>query len=239
MPKKTQTATPATKKKPTKLEIANPSAEIFLALIHGANRPISGPEIKKLYKQAGHDPANSEHWGSLRDKIKLHPCIRITGAGNSLRFAWTEPIPPGEALARLTEQPNEPRFLREAWRDVVAAALAEPQGDVNPTLRRAQERQAKIDVVRAVAELAIEVEEIAHNGADSQQIVKRARTAAALRNLVPIGVAGEDTRFDPAIHKLQFGDPKPGIPVFIMKPGYTWLYGDDTIVIEHALVATA
>ncbi|HCU51844.1 MAG TPA: hypothetical protein DGG94_18930, partial [Micromonosporaceae bacterium] len=121
-----------------------------------------------------------------------------------------------------------------------APELAAPQsGGPNPTLRAAQERQAKINVVRAVAELAIEVEEIAHNGADSEQIVKRLRNAAALRDLTPIGNAGEDTRFDPAVHKLQFGNPKPGIPVFVVKPGYTWRYADDVTVIEYALVATA
>lgn len=214
--------------------------EALIAAIRDAGGPLRGSEIHEAIRAAGQPESTWKRWGSsLADWIMLHPQIRATGSRAAKRYEWTEPIAAQAALERLAQRVKAPEWLREAWRDVAVAGLSAAETGVNPTLRAAQERQAKINVVRAVAELAIEVEEIAYNGADSQQIVKRVRNAAALRHLTPIGVAGEETQFDPAVHKLQFGDPKPGIPVFIMKPGYAWRNGDEEIVLEHALVATA
>lgn len=208
--------------------------EALIAAIRDAGQPISGGDLHKAIRAAGQPESTWRSWNSsLSSWIVLHPQITTVGSGAAKRYQWTEQIAAAAALDLLARRPKAPEWLREAWREVVAAALP------NPILRAAQERQAKINVVRAVAELAIEVEEIAHNGADSEQIVKRMRNAAALRDLTPIGNAGEDTRFDPAMHKLQFGNPKPGIPVFVMKPGYTWRYGDEVAVVEYALVATA
>jgi hypothetical protein len=126
--------------------------------------------------------------------------------------------------------------LREAWHEVAVAGL---KPGINPKLRAAQELQCRIGAARAAAELAIEVEEIAHNGADPEQIVKRVRNALAHKDLTPIGAAGEDTGFDPARHRMQAGDPRPGTPVFILRPGYFWRHGNELMIIEHALVAKA
>jgi hypothetical protein len=217
---------------------AGTAHEAFLASIRDAGRPISGTDLHKAIRAAGQPESTWTKWrSSLGDWIVLHPRVGVVGSGGAKRYQWTEPITAQTALERLTQRVKAPEWLREAWSEAVADGLS-AAGGVNPALRAAQERQAKINVVRGVAELAIEVEEIAHNGADSEQIVKRVRNAAALRDLTPIGVAGEDTVFDPAVHKLQFGEPKPGIPVFVLKPGYIWRYGDEVVVVERALVAT-
>jgi len=110
--------------------------------------------------------------------------------------------------------------------------------DTSPKLRIAKERQDKINAVRPLAAAVAEIEQIAHDGATVEQLVKRLRNLAAMQDLVPIGAAGEKAIFDPALHRLQWGDPKPGIPVFVIKPGYAFRYRDEVIVIDHALVAT-
>lgn len=212
--------------------------EALIDAIREADRPLKGSEVHEAIRAAGQPESTWKSWGSsLGDWIVLHPRISTTGSGAAKRYQWTAAISAEAALELLTRRVKAPEWLRAAWSEVVSAALSGPS--TSPALRTAQERQAKMSVVHAVAELAIEVEEVAHNGADGEQIVKRVRNFAAIRHLTPIGAAGEDTRFDPAVHKLQFGNPKPGIPVFVMKPGYTWRYGDSVEVIEHALVATA
>lgn len=226
--------------------------EALIAVIRDAGTSLKGTEVHAGIKALGQPESTWKAWGSsLRDWIILHPRVKTTGAGGSLRYTWGDPMPAKDALDLLAKRPKAPEWLREAWREVVAdtlsgsdvsSATAEPShsdSGVNPTLRRAQERQAKINVARAVAELAIDIEEFAHNGADPQEIIERVRSSAAMRDLTPIEVAGKDSHFDPAIHKLQFGDPKPGRPVFVMKPGYSYRYDDEVIVIEQALVATA
>lgn len=215
--------------------------EALLAAIRDAGAPVKGTEVHAALKAAGQPESTWKAWSnSLKGWVTLHPQVKTTGSGASLRYGWGEPIPAKDALDLLARRPKAPEWLREAWREVVAEALSDQGSEVvNPTLRRAQDRQAKINAVRPVAELAIDVEEFAHNGADSEQIVKRVRSTAALRDLTPIEVAGKDTHFDSAIHKLQFGDPKPGTKVFVLKPGYSFRYGNEVIVIEHALVAMA
>jgi hypothetical protein len=220
--------------------------DAFIAAIRDAGRPIGGRELHRAIREAGQPESSWRAWASgLKDLIVLHPRIRVTGKGASKRYRWAAPVSAEEALSRLSQRVKAPKWLREAWREVVSAALARKRSAakagsvVNRRLRQAQELQAGIGAARAAAEVAIEVEEIAHNGADPAQIVKRVRNALARKDLTPIGAAGEDTAFDPGVHRLDFGDPRPGTPVFILRPGYHWRRDGEVMVIEHALVVKA
>lgn len=217
--------------------------DAFIAAIRDAGRPIGGRELRRAIHEAGQPESTWRAWASgLKDLIVLHPRVKVTGKGASKRYRWAAPVSAEEALSRLTQRVKAPKWLREAWREVVSAGLARKRSataGVNRKLRQAQELQAGIGAARAAAEVAIEVEEIAHNGADPAQIVKRVRNALARKDLTPIGAAGEDTAFDPAVHRLDFGDPRRGTPVFILRPGYHWRRGDEVMVIEPALVVKA
>ncbi|MGI5243252.1 hypothetical protein [Dactylosporangium sp. CA-139066] len=103
-------------------------------------------------------------------------------------------------------------------------------------LRAAQERQVRIDVVRAMADLAAEVEELAADHAGSDVLVDRVRAIAAGSGLEPIGVAGADTAFDPAVHKPIAGRPAPGSQVSVIRPGYRWRTADDVVLMSKASV---
>jgi len=215
--------------------------DVLIAAIREAGGPIGGRELHRAIREAGQPESTWKAWASgLKDWIVLHPRVRVTGSGPAKRYRWGRPCSARTALARLMQRVKAPQWLREAWHEVIAAALTGPRrAGVNPKLRAAQEMQARIGVARAAAELAIEVEEIAHNGADGEQIVKRVRNALAHKDLTPIGAAGEDTVFDPARHRIEAGEPKRGTPVFILRPGYLWRYGNEVMIIEHALVAKA
>ena len=214
--------------------------DALIGAIREAGGPIGGRELHRAIREAGQPESTWEAWGTgLHKWIALHPRVKVTGTGAAKRYRWAKPVNVKAALGHLTQRVNAPKWLREAWYEVVAAGLKPAKIGVSPKLRAAQERQARIDAVRAAAELAIEVEEIAHNGADPGQIVKRVRNALAHKDLTPIGAAGEDTVFDPAKHRIEAGNPRKGTPVFILKPGYIWRYGNEVMIIEHALVAKA
>jgi len=214
--------------------------DALIAAIREAGGPIGGRELHRAIREAGQPESTWELWrAGLKDWIVLHPHVRVTGTGAAKRYRWGKPVSAKTALTHLAQRVKAPQWLREAWREVVAAGLKATGIGISPKLRAAQERQARIGAVRAVAELAIEVEEIAHNGADGGQIVKRIRNALAHKDLIPIGAAGQDTVFDPALHRIEVGDPKKGAPVFILRPGYSWRYRNEVMIIEHALVAKA
>ncbi|MET7419737.1 hypothetical protein [Dactylosporangium sp. NPDC005555] len=103
-------------------------------------------------------------------------------------------------------------------------------------LRSAQERQIRIDVVRSLAELAAEVEELAADSTGPDVLIDRVRAMVAAHGLEPIGAAGADAAFDPAAHKPIAGRPAPGSQVTVLRPGYRWRTLDDVLVIGKALV---
>ncbi|GGM27795.1 hypothetical protein GCM10007977_031350 [Dactylosporangium sucinum] len=103
-------------------------------------------------------------------------------------------------------------------------------------LRSAQERQIRIDVVRALADLAAEVEELAADRTGPGVLADRVRAMVAANGLEPIGAAGADAPFDPALHKPIAGRPAPGTQVTIIRPGYRWRAHDDVVLMSKAQV---
>ncbi|MFD6731082.1 hypothetical protein ACFWDZ_08265 [Micromonospora aurantiaca] len=106
-------------------------------------------------------------------------------------------------------------------------------------MRASQERQVRIDVVRTLADLAAEVEELAANQTAPELLVERVRSLVAAQALEPIGVAGTETSFDPSLHKPVFGSPDLGAKVSVLRPGYRWRSSGEDIRMHKALVTTA
>ncbi len=104
------------------------------------------------------------------------------------------------------------------------------------SFRAAQDRQLKIDSIRTLAEMAIEVEELAANGAEPDVIIERVRTLAEISELEPIGQVGQPTTYDPARHRPLAGQPDAGSEVSVVRPGYTWHADDDDVLLEKAIV---
>ena len=83
-------------------------------------------------------------------------------------------------------------------------------------------RQAEIDAIRALAELAIEVEELVFNEASARAVVNRVRARTKLAQLEPIERAGAQTTFNRARHTPIGRDIADGTLVVVVRPGYVW-----------------
>lgn len=106
------------------------------------------------------------------------------------------------------------------------------------SLRSAQDRQIQIDVIRSLAELAAEVEELAADGAEAEVLIERTRALVMAQVLEPIGSAGQKLSFDPTVHDPIVGGPASGTDVTVIRPGYRWRPPGEDVLIAKALVTT-
>jgi hypothetical protein len=185
-------------------------AAAFLDIIYHAGAPIRFEQIRDVLVAAG-AMANAvqARWRPLVPLLKDHPYVRVV---RRLSYQWAaEPIDATEALRRLHQRAltRSPAWLIEALVDVIAPALLEQPG-AGQRLRQAQARQWRIDMMRAVAELAIAVEELVHQQADPAGIVAQVRHVASAHQLEPIGTAGAQVSYDPAQHIALIGQPAVG-----------------------------
>ncbi|WP_189243058.1 hypothetical protein [Planobispora rosea] len=104
------------------------------------------------------------------------------------------------------------------------------------TRQERRERQLKIDAMRALAELAAEIEELTARDVSFDTLISRVRGLATCHRLTAIGSAGADAGFDPKRHQMICGNAEPGTAVVIHRPGYTWRHADEEIVLSKALV---
>jgi hypothetical protein len=136
--------------------------------------------------------------------------------------------PGGEDVARKLSLLREENVRLEAMlRDTYRQQVS---------VRAGQDRQLKIDTIRQLAALAIEVEELAANGAEAEILIERVRALAEINDLSPIGAAGETTAFDPARHQPLVGFPAAGDTVSVVRPGYTWHADNEDLLLEKAIV---
>jgi hypothetical protein len=104
------------------------------------------------------------------------------------------------------------------------------------SVRAAQDRQLQIDIIRALADLAAEVEEIATN-LEPEVLVERVRARVAAQALEPIGLAGAMVSFDPVQHDPIVGAPLAAAEVMVIRPGYRWHTTGGETLINKALIA--
>jgi len=211
-------------------------AAVFLDVLRNAGEPLTAKRAKDTLVERGLPEASvSKQWGAFqREIVKFHPHVTRP---SSLKYAWREtPVPADEALTRLldllkTTSRSKGR-LRDELATLVHDGLKDAGGDDETKIRAAQERQAEIDVLRAFAELAGEVEELAYNSGDPDVIVERVQTRVAGHSLTQIGRSGDDAPFDPEVHKPIGSRPGDGATVRIVRPGYR----NGTVLLQRALV---
>ncbi len=116
--------------------------------------------------------------------------------------------------------------------------LLRQQHERSVGMRAAQERQMQIDAVRALADLAAEVEELAVSGATPEVLVERVRVLVSDQELEAIGQAGAESSFDSEVHEPLVGAPQAGETVTVLRPGYRWRSQEETLL-SRALVSLA
>lgn len=102
-------------------------------------------------------------------------------------------------------------------------------------LRASNERQAKIDSVRTLAQLAVTVESSAGR-LSADQLLARVLAALGRQGIERLGAPGEVVSFEPAAHDQGLTELVPGTPVIVSRSGYTWRQGEDAVVLVKAVV---
>ncbi|MFE9923813.1 hypothetical protein ACFYQA_20190 [Streptomyces sp. NPDC005774] len=107
---------------------------------------------------------------------------------------------------------------------------------------QAQLRQARIDTLRVLAAVLAEVaDQAVHEGEETgpaNALYRRALARSAAAGVVDVGVLGEETDYDPVLHRAPGG---PAARVVVERPGYAWQgpREPEPIVLEQAIVRRA
>jgi hypothetical protein len=180
-----------------------------LRVVRGAPARLTAAEVKAALRAGGVAPAALEKgpWGRLQQRLRGDERI-VVEPGYRYRYA------------------ANPKTLKEP-----DSKKAEPSPD------GARHRQTRLDGVRALAELASEVEELSVNEASARAMIHRVRGRVGLSGLAAIERAGESTTFDRRRHQ-PIGPPiRDGAPVMVVRPGYAWRDGDEEVLVLRAVVA--
>jgi molecular chaperone GrpE (heat shock protein) len=106
----------------------------------------------------------------------------------------------------------------------------------NADAGEAQLRQAKLDVLRSLANLASHV--LGSQAAqEDPSLSQRVEFTLRREGLSIIGSSGESVPYDPALHDAQGQHVNPGSPVSVGRGGYTYDAGNETVVLAKALVS--
>lgn len=214
--------------------------ESVLRILQDAGEPLSAAEVKKALQAAGVAKAEADKaWPALQKRIKSHEEVATEGT----RYRWVGEPPaapdPLEALDRLLNGEMS-AAEKAALAAVIRTALSVPDSpaDVAPPEDddAKRQRQAQIDAVRQLAELASEVEELLANETEPPVMIRQIRAWVKRSGLDPVGQAGEETTFDRTQHQPIMGRIRDGAPVIVVRPGYTWKTREEDVLLGKAVV---
>jgi hypothetical protein len=231
---------------------ADDPCEAVLNILRAAGTPLGAGEIKAALVTAGVAKADADkHWAAVQKSLKESPQVVV----DSRLYRWSEqPTIAATQALDLLGQSQLPAARRAALIDVVRAALgsaaatggvvSDQSGSVSdefgPPLddREAQARlrQAEVDGLRALSELAAEVEELVANEVDPAVLIRRVRARVRRSGLEAIDRAGEQTTFDRRIHTPIDGPIRDGARVNVVRPGYVWAQSGTDLLIGKAVV---
>ncbi len=199
---------------------------LFLSLPAELAEQLPIPAVANAFRRVSrHDPI-AAGWA---EALSGHE--QLVAARNELQRAREEAE---TATALMTEAERRAQELSERCTRL-ERELHETQTSV---LRRraSQDRQLQIDVMRALADLAAEVEELSARSVSSETMISRIHGLTSAYKMTPIGTIHEKSVFDPRRHKAIAGDPEPGEEVIIRRPGYVWSSSTEEVVLHKALV---
>jgi hypothetical protein len=172
----------------------------------------------------------------------------------AMENATANPVELAEAKSRAADAERRILELQRRIDELLAAApapvadpgpVAEPAGDAHAQYERAErrrlarERQARIDAMSTVAELAAEVEELTAKQAAPEVLLEHTRALTGGRGLEAIGRAGQEIPYEEAHHEPVGEFPNDGEPVTVIRPGYLWHAPGEAVLISKALVTRA
>jgi hypothetical protein len=199
--------------------------DAVLHVLQQAGRPLTAGQVKQALQADGLTAADADAaWRRSQKRLSAHEHIVVD---HEHRYEWSaQPLVPDpeRALDRLAQG-----GLTAAQRSRLAAVVRDGLGG-------GTEPHATIPMVRALAELAIEVEELTVNQASSRAMIHRVRAQVQRVGLEPIDAAGEQSTLDRARHEPVGRPIEDGAPVIVVRPGYVWKAPTGDVLIARAVV---
>ncbi|MGI8333660.1 hypothetical protein ACRYCC_27235 [Actinomadura scrupuli] len=115
--------------------------------------------------------------------------------------------------------------------------LLQQQHERSVGVRASQERQLQIDVLRSMADLAAEVEELTASKVTPEVLIERVHAMLSDQGLEVVGEVGAEAPFDPGSHEPLIGAPTAGEPITVLRPGCLWRSGSEDVLLSRALVS--
>jgi hypothetical protein len=207
--------------------------ESVVRILRDAGKALSPGDIRAAWQATGMRKAAAEKaWADVQKLVKAHPQVGLEGS----RYRWLGPELPEVSAVEAFElllRDGLPGPRRTALAEVVREALT-VSDEAGPDAAR--RRQAQIDAVRQVAELASEVEELLANETEPPVMIRQVRAWVKRSGLSPVGQAGEATRFDRTKHRPIMGRIHDGASVVVVRPGYIWNRGGEDVLLGKAVV---
>jgi hypothetical protein len=206
---------------------ADPSAAV-LRVLRDAGSAVTAAEIKQALQTSGTPEIDRRTWDRLQKRLRADDHVAVE-PGYRYRWVATPVTPEAEDAFDQIARAAGGR-VRRSYVEAVRKALVG-----GPTVGGTT-RQAEFDGIRALAELASEVEELTANEASARAMVHRVRSRVRLSGLEPIEQAGQRVAFDRRRHE-PIGPPiEDGASVLVIRPGYTWKTPDEDVLVARAAV---
>jgi len=216
-------------------------------IVRDARDFVTAVDIKRALAAAGAPALDKQEWDPLQRLLRGDVHVEVE-PGRPYRYRWIA-SPPSPSVAEAVDHLIRAAGNRTkaAYADVVRQALTGSAPTGAPTAGKkdarkesredaARRRQAVLDGVRALAELASEVEELTANEASGRALIHRVRGRVRLSGLEPIERAGETVTFDRRRHE-SIGPPiADGARVVVVRPGYAWKTADEDVLVARAVV---
>jgi hypothetical protein len=202
-----------------------------LRVLREAAAGVIATTIKQSLRSAGVSDLDTRAWDRLQRRLRADDHVTIE-PGYAYRWV-AEPVTPpaAESFEQIVRAAGGRAKRRHV--EVVRQALATAEADLEIAARH---RQAVIDGLRALAELASEVEELTANEASARAMVHRVRSRVKLSGLEPIERAGETVPLNRRRHELIGPSVGDGTPVLVVRPGYAWRTPHEDVLIAKAVV---
>ena len=212
---------------------ADPVAGVLRVLAE-ADAALTAVEVKKALQEGGvSKSAADEAWPAVQKRIKTHDDVVVEGN----RYRCASPAPAISALEALellaTEEELNAKRKAQLAETIRAALTTTPEPDLET---EARQRQAQIDAVKLLAELASEVEELLANETEPTVMIRQIRAWVKRSGLDPVGRAGEETKFDRKTHRPVDGQIRDGATVVVVRPGYIWKAPEKDLLLGKAVV---
>jgi len=216
-------------------------------IVRDARDFVTAVDIKRALAAAGAPALDKQEWDPLQRLLRGDVHVEVE-PGRPYRYRWIA-SPPSPSVAEAVDHLIRAAGNRTkaAYADVVRQAMTGSAPTGSPTAGKkdgrkdsredaARRRQAVLDGVRALAELASEVEELTANEASGRALIHRVRGRVKLSGLEPIERAGETVTFDRRRHE-SIGPPiADGARVVVVRPGYAWKTADEDVLVARAVV---